>query len=105
MTPTVARDLLERVMGARLDAASCIYFLCTRRARQMTRAGALWPIRNTLRGFLVWPEAATRQLMRKLEPLLQERADTEEGAASEGAAGAEDGQVPRSGDGAADAST
>jgi hypothetical protein len=30
----------------------------------------------TLRDFLVYPEAATRRLIRELEPLLQERAGT-----------------------------
>ena len=45
-----------------------------------------WPIRNTmaLRGFLVYPVTATRRLMLKLEPTLQERAkDTTDEVESE----------------------
>jgi hypothetical protein len=38
----------------------------------MARASGLWPIRNKLRGFLVYLEV-TRRLIRELEPVLQER--------------------------------
>ena len=43
------------------------------------------PIRDTLRDFLVYPDAATRRLMLELEPILQARAAMEEGSENDGA--------------------
>lgn len=73
LPPTTADALHARVVGAHTDVA-CNYLFCTRRVRRLTGAGALWPIRNTLRDFLVHSDAATRRLMLELEPILQERA-------------------------------
>jgi hypothetical protein len=73
LPPVSAQALYLRVAGAHTDAAACIYFLCIRRVRRMTGVGGLWPIRNTLRDFLVYPDAATRRLLRQLEPVLKKR--------------------------------
>jgi hypothetical protein len=62
---TAAEALRVRVVGARTDVEACIYFFCT-------GVGALWPVRDALRDFLVYPEAP-RLLMRLLRPALQER--------------------------------
>jgi hypothetical protein len=42
----------------------------------MVKVGVV-PIHDTLRDFLVHPEAATRRLIRELEPLLRERFEIE----------------------------
>jgi hypothetical protein len=38
----------------------------------------MWPIHDTLRDFLVHPEAAMRHLMLELEPILRERSEEDE---------------------------
>ena len=41
------------------------------------------PIHDTLRDFLVHPKAATRRLMRELEPHLEERSEVEDASVEE----------------------
>jgi len=72
-----ASELLVRVVEARADLMACIALLCVRAVRRLTRASGLWPVRNALRDFLVYPEPATRRMMRELEPVLQKRAAME----------------------------
>jgi hypothetical protein len=69
LPPNVARSLLVRFDDARTDAAACIAILCIRRVRRITGAGALWPIRNTVRDFLLHTDSS-RYLMRELKPKL-----------------------------------
>jgi hypothetical protein len=67
LPPAAAEAVHARVVGARTDAAACIYFLLIRtKNRGMTGMG---PIRGTMRDFLVCPDATTRRLMREHEPL------------------------------------
>jgi hypothetical protein len=63
LTRSSANDLLARVVAARADAAAFFAFLCAT-SRRTTGAGVL---RDALRDFLVYPEAATRRVMRELE--------------------------------------
>mmetsp|Transcript_2693 Transcript_2693/g.4560 ORF Transcript_2693/g.4560 Transcript_2693/m.4560 type:complete len:127 (-) Transcript_2693:356-736(-) len=74
LSPVTAAAVLGRVVEARADAVAFISFLCTRKVRRMTGASALWPVRNALRDFLVFSNAATWRLMRELQQLLQQSA-------------------------------
>lgn len=69
LTSSAAQDLHARVLGARVDKEACFTLLCVA-LHGGAGTEALWDVRDTLRHFLVYPEA-TRRLMRELEPVLR----------------------------------
>jgi hypothetical protein len=56
---------VEAVLAKTGDATACISFLASRRGRQVAGAGALWPIRDTLRDFLVHQQPSVRRALQQ----------------------------------------
>jgi hypothetical protein len=63
--PSILGAVLARVAAACGAAAACISFLATRRGRQLAGAGALWPIRDTLRDLMVHRQPSARRVLRE----------------------------------------
>ena len=76
--PAAAKaSLLERIQEAHRDFEGCLFFFCSHVGRRMTRWSGLWPIRNTIREFLVYPQP-TRRMLKMMETLLNQEEDDDE---------------------------
>jgi hypothetical protein len=65
LPPPTAEAVLARAALACGDAAACISFLASRRGRRVARAGALWPIRDTLRDLMEFQQLSVRRALRE----------------------------------------
>jgi hypothetical protein len=65
LPPLTVEIVLGKVALACADAAACISFLVSQRGRQVAGAGALWPIRDTVRDFLVHQQPKARRALRE----------------------------------------
>lgn len=73
----MAKEVLAAVEEARGNVQRFLRFLCTKKkGRRLTGASNLWPIRETIRAFLVHP-TETLKLLKWLEPVLQQRQEAE----------------------------
>jgi hypothetical protein len=66
-----AVELLAQVSEASVDCSACIALLSIRSIRRITKAVALWPIRDTIRDLLV--PAYQRTEVRQMQSMLSKR--------------------------------